>query len=92
MAKHPEWLKVGEGFADITLSRAADFSGTKMTVVRMREPTVEDTLITSEMEGSDAAREVKAFANLLEQSPEDLRKLPMRDFKRIQVAYLTFID
>lgn len=92
MAKHPEWLKVGEGFADITLSRAADFSGTKMTLVRMREPTVEDTLITSEMEGSDAAREVKAFANLLEQSPEDLRKLPMRDFKRIQVAYLTFID
>lgn len=92
MAKHPDWLKVGDGFADITLSRAADFGGTKMTTVRMREPTVDDTLVTSEMEGSDAVREVQAFANLLEQSPADLRKLPMRDFKRIQVAYLTFID
>jgi hypothetical protein len=92
MAKHPDWLKVGEGFADITLSRAADFSGTKMTVLRMRESTVEDTLVTSEMDGTDAVREVQAFANLLEQSPADIRKLPMRDFKRLQVAYLTFID
>lgn len=92
MAKHQDWLKIGEGFADVTLSRAADFGGTKMTVLRMREPTVEDTLVISEMDSSDALREVQAFANLCEQSPADLRKLSMRDFKRLQAAYTSFTD
>ena len=90
--KNPEWMVLGEGFADITFSRTVTMGGVKMTSVRMREPTVEDSITTSEMEGSDALREVHAIANLVEHSPEDIRKLGMRDFRRLQMAYLSFID
>lgn len=89
----PEWLKYNaDGSADITLSRPADMSGAKVSAMRMREPTVADSEATSEMSGSDAAREIQSFANLCEVSPDDVRKLPLKDFKRLQVAYLGFID
>lgn len=39
----PEYLKFNDdGSADITLSRPADIGGTKVAVLRMREPTVGD--------------------------------------------------
>ena len=88
----PEWLKEGVGFTDIALSRPADMSGTKLESVRMREPTVADSETVSEMSGSDASREIHAFANLCGLAPDDIRQLPLRDFKRLQTAYLGFTD
>lgn len=90
--KKPEWMKEGDGFVDVTLSRPADMGGVKMTTLRMREPTVEDSMAASDKDGSDAEREVFAIACLVEQAPEHLRKLSLRDFKRLQVAYLSFTD
>lgn len=92
MAKNPDWLVVGEGYADVTLSRMAELGGVKTQTMRMREPTVEDMLVSSEAEGSDASREILTFANLCQHAPADLRKLTMRDYKRLQVAYLSFTD
>ena len=92
-AKQPEWLKYNDdGSADITLSRPCEFSGVKQSVVRMREPTVGDQEVVSNMSGSDAEREIMAFANLCELVPDDLRKMPLRDFMRMQTAYRGFID
>ncbi len=91
--KKPEWLKQNDdGSADVTLSRPADIGGTKSSTVRMREPTVADQEVASEMSGSDAAREITTFANLCGLAPDDIRKLPLRDYKRLQTAYLGFID
>lgn len=90
--KTPDYIKQGEGFTDITLSRAATLNGTKTTVLRMREPTVGDSEAASEMTGSDATREIFAFANLCGVTPNDLRALPLKDFRRIQTAYLGFTD
>jgi hypothetical protein len=90
-AKKPDWISEGEGFYDVTLSRPAEFGGVKIDVLRMREPTVDDTIIASEMKGSDAHREVTAIASLCMQAPVDIRKLPLKDFKRLQTAYTAFI-
>ena len=91
--KNPDWLKQNDdGSADIILSKPADIGGTKTGAVRMREPTVADQEVASEMSGSDASREIAVFANLCGLAPDDIRKLPLRDYKRLQTAYLGFID
>lgn len=91
--KTPEYLKYNDnGSVDITLSRPADIGGTKSTAVRMREPTVADQEIASEINGSDATREITVLANLCGLAPDDIRKLPLRDYSRQQKAYMGFID
>lgn len=88
--KPADYIVEGDGFADITLSREATFNGIKSKTLRMREPTVDDQLTTQELSGSDGAREVAAFANLCACTPEDIRKLPLRDHARLQAAYVLF--
>lgn len=92
--KLPEYLKFNNetGHCDITLSRAIQIAGANVTVLRMREPTVADQEVASEMNASDAGREIQTFASLCEQSPDDIRRLPLKDYKRLQAAYVNFID
>lgn len=91
--KKPDYLKQNDDSSvDITLSRPADIAGVKTAVVRMREPTVYDQEVASERSGSDAAREIAVFADLCGLAPDDIRKMPLRDYKRFQTAYLAFID
>lgn len=94
MAKLPDYLKFNNetGHCDITLSRPLNIAGTAVSVLRMREPTVADQEIASDMGGSDAAREIQTFANLCEQAPDDIRRLPLKDYKRLQSAYISFLD
>lgn len=92
MAKKNEWLTFGAGFADITLSRPATFNGVEQPKLRMREPTVADMEAAQETKGSDAAREIHAMANLCDVAPDDIRKLPIRDYSRLQAAYTGFTD
>lgn len=94
MAKLPDYLKFNNktGHCDITLSRPLKIAGVDVSVLRMREPTVADQEIASDMGGSDAAREIQTFANLCEQAPNDIRRLPLKDYKRLQAAYVNFID
>lgn len=94
MAKLPDYLKFNHetGHCDITLSRPLKIAGVDVSVLRMREPTVADQEIASDMGGSDAAREIQTFANLCEQTPDDIRRLPLKDYKRLQAAYVNFID
>lgn len=90
----PVWLVVDEaaGHADITLSRALEIAGAKVTVIRMREPTVGDQEVSSIQKGTEAQREIAQFASLCELAPDDIRKLPLRDYKRLQDAFVNFID
>lgn len=90
--KKVEYLKDGIGYIDITLAGSLDVDGAKVNSVRMREPTVSDQEASSEMNGSDAAREIAMFANLCQLSPADIRKLTLRDYKRLQTAFLGFMD
>lgn len=90
--KNPEWMVYGAGFVDVTLSRPASFNGVEQSKVRMREPTVGDLEAGHEAKGNDASREISILANLCEVSPDDMRKLPYRDYVRLQTAYTGFID
>lgn len=89
--KVPDYVIMGEGFTDVALSRPFEMAGTKVTSIRLREPTVADQL-AADGKGSDAAREIAMMANLAEISPEDIKRLPLKDYKRVQTAFMLFID
>lgn len=86
-----EWLSEGEGFTDVTLSRPLEIAGAPVTSLRMREPTVADQMASDAVKGGDAAKELSQFANLLELTPDDLQRLPLKDYARLQAAYRNFI-
>lgn len=83
---------VDDGRVSIRLSRALDIDGAQVQVLHMREPTVADQLLVEEMKGSEAAKEVMLLANLCEWSPEDIKRLSLRDYREVQRAFAGFID
>lgn len=92
-SKSPAWMKVNdEGAVDVTLSRELNLGGAKTTVIRMREPLVSDQLAADKKSGSDAEKEIAILANLCMLTPTDIAGLPLRDYKRLQTAYMSFID
>ncbi|RKR02583.1 tail assembly chaperone E/41/14-like protein [Kushneria sinocarnis] len=90
----PDYLEYADDGSHvvITLVRPASIAGVEQSALQMREPTVEDQIVASEMKGSDATREVAMFANLCEVSPDDIRRLPMKSFRRVQEAYAGFLE
>lgn len=90
--KIPEYIKLGEGFADITLRRAVEIDGAEVTGLRMREPTVADQLALDKMKGGEAEREITLMANLCEVSPEAIQSLKLADYKRLQEAFRLFLE
>lgn len=78
-------------FVDVDLSRAIAIDGATVKTLRMREPTVADQLAADELKGSDAAKELMTIANLCQITPDDLKKLGLRDYKKLQEAFLGFI-
>lgn len=90
--KPSDYVTLGEGFNDITLSRPATIDGAKVSSLRMREVIVADQERYQEGTGNDASREVVLFANLCEVTPDDIRKLPLRDYQRLQASYGLFTD
>lgn len=90
--KQPDFLTAGDGFVDVALTRPLNIDGANVTKLRMREPTVADQLAADEFKGTDAAREIFTMANLCQVSPDDLKKLSLKNYKRLQTAFLGFID
>lgn len=80
-----------QGFVDVELSRPLEIDGAKVTKLRMREPTVADQLASEEMKGSDSAKEIAMLANLCQIAPDDIKRLPLKDYKRLQAAFLGFL-
>lgn len=80
------------GFVDVELSRPIEIDGAQVTVLRMREPTVADQLMLDELKGGDATKEVTLVANLCEVAPEDIKRLTLRDYRKVQQAFAGFLD
>lgn len=92
-AVRPDWFEAGDGHVDITLSKPLDVNGTKRPKLRLREPLVSDQLAADEAGGdSDSKRETFLIGNMAELAPSDLNKLTLRDYKRLQYGFLSFID
>ena len=79
------------GFVDVELSRPMDIDGAQVKKLRMREPTVADQLASEEFKGGEAAKEIAMLANLCEIAPDDIKRLTLKDYKRLQAAFLGFI-
>jgi hypothetical protein len=91
--KDPDWLKPGDdGSMIVTLSKPFEVNGAKLSYLTMREPSVDDQIISGDVRGSEAVKEVHLFSNLCTVAPADLRKLPVRDYLRLQAAFANFID
>ena len=88
MAKKVE--PIDAGYVNIELSRPIEIDGVQVTTLRMREPTVADQLILEDMKGSDAAKEVALVANLCEVTPDDIKRLTLRDYRKVQKAFSGF--
>lgn len=84
-----DFIKEGEGFADITFAKPATINGEEVTGIRMREPTVAD-LKAAHVVKDDAAREVTIFANLCDCTPADIDSLTLRNYGRMQKAFELF--
>lgn len=78
------------GYVDIELSRPIEIDGAQVTALRMREPTVADQLLLDEMKGSDATKEVTLVANLCEVTQDDIKRLTLRDYRKVQKAFSGF--
>jgi hypothetical protein len=83
--------KTDQGYVDVPLSRPMSIDGAQVKVLRMREPTVADQLVSEEMKGSDSAKEIAMFANLCEVATDDIKRLTLKDYKKLQVAFMDFI-
>lgn len=92
-AKKEAWLKENaDGSLTITLSKPLEVNGAQLQELTMREPTVDDQVASNEVRGSDVVKETTLFANLCEIPPNDLRRLKLRDYMRLQAAFGNFID
>lgn len=88
-----EWLtQSADGSVTITLRRALEVGGAKIGVLQMREPTVDDQIVAGSVKGSDAEKEVTLIANLCGLAPSDIRTLTLRDYRRVQEAFLGFTE
>lgn len=90
MTTQKEYIQENEGMNQITLSRAYD----GLNQICMREPTVQD-LLSAELQAkgkSDAEQEITMFANLCEITPDFIKGLGLKDYKRIQESYRLFTE
>ena len=49
-----------------------------------------DQLAADAVKGGDSAKEVQLFCNLCEVTPEDIKRLTLKDYKKLQEAFLFF--
>lgn len=71
----------------IRLSASVKVDGVETDTLVMREPSVEDMLTVKKGKGSPEDQELALFANLCEISPEVVRSLKFRDYRRLQKAF-----
>lgn len=91
-SKPADYVTEKAGFAEVELSRPRVIDGTETAVLRMREPTVDDMTAYQESRDSEAKREAAMIANLCEISPEALGQFPLRDYSRLQAAFVLFTN
>ncbi|MGQ5522656.1 phage tail assembly protein [Chitinimonas sp. PSY-7] len=77
----------------IPLSKPITLNGVQVDRLTLREPTVGDQLIARKIAAQDDVQfELNMFASLAGCSPNDLHQLPLRDYDKLQKAYLRLSD
>ena len=86
-----QYIKTNDdGSVTVTLASGIDMQGARVKVVTMREPTVADQIAAQEIKGTAAAQEVALIANLAQISPDEVKSMTLRDYRRVQEALVGF--
>ena len=88
----PEYLTETDDGLNIELSKAVEIDGAQTKTVTMREPTVQDQLDVQAIKGSEAHREVTLMANLCNLTPDQVKAMTMRNYRRLQAALEVFTE
>ena len=88
----PEYLTETDDGLKIELSKAVEIDGAQTKTVTMREPTVQDQLDVQAIKGSEAHREVTLMANLCDLTPDQVKAMTMRNYRRLQAALEVFTE
>lgn len=79
-------------YVDIELRSSLEIDGAQVKTLRLREPTVGDQLASEEIKGSEAAKEIAMLSNLCEISPNDIKRMKLHDYKKLQAAFVGFLE
>jgi hypothetical protein len=79
-----------DGSVTVTLASGIDMSGARVKVLTLREPTVADQIAAQEIKGTTAAQEVALIANLAQVTPDEIKGMTLRDYRRVQEALVGF--
>lgn len=86
-----EFLKENDdGSVTVTLDKGLEINGAVIKVLTLREPSVADQINAQKAHRTEADQEVALIANLAEISPDDVHRLKLRDYRRVQVALVGF--
>ena len=75
---------MSEEYTEFKLRKPLKVDGTDVSMLKMREPVVDDAIVAHMGKEEDAIKELNLIANLCEISPEDLRKLNLKDYRKLQ--------
>ncbi len=76
----------------IELKHAVTVDGLEVRQLSLRRPKVRDMLTADKAGGTDAQKEIGAFANLCEVSPQVIEELDLADYRALQKAYERFLS
>lgn len=67
-------------------------NGVKVHILKLRRPTLGDSLAADCFEGNEIEKEIHLLASLCNISPEDLQKLDLKDYKLLQEKTESFLN
>ena len=75
----------------IKLQYPVEIGGAKTSELSMRRSKVKDRLAVSKMQGTDADKEIRLFANLCEVEPAVIEEMDEADYKKLQDTFTSFL-
>ncbi len=72
---------------EIKFDKPVEIAGIKVDKVELREPRVQDIIEMQKRSGLDSEKELFLFADLTQIAPDELRKIPLKAYRKIQEAF-----
>lgn len=77
---------------NVELKYPINVHGTEISALSLRRPTVRDRLLSEKTSGTESDKEVRFIANLCELAPDDIEKLDMADYVKVQEVLAGFLS
>lgn len=88
----PTWLTIGPESITVRLSRLTVLNGIKQDKITLRIPTIGDLRMAAKRAPEDKEeQEIYLFASLAECGPDDIQRLPVLDYNRLQEGYFRLV-